>query len=131
MILGYKIPNAEPYIIHKRKIHTFRIDKGNRWKPGRTIQHATGVRSKQYRCFMQSTCTGTQRAVLSYAGARLMLYIGGRKMSERQVAEFVYNDGLESVLQLINFLFPTNKSGIRKIKTVSGNIIHWTEKRYY
>lgn len=142
MTLGYTIPNAEAYIKAGRKIHTFRLDPKNRWKPGLVIHHATGVRSKKYNCFQQDKCTATQKARFEYYGGRLSMWVNGRKMSQRQTAEFVYNDGLESVHAFVQFIF-YDKKGKRKkvfnkdvneletITRVTGNIIHWTGKIYY
>jgi hypothetical protein len=140
MNLGYTIPNAKKYITEGRKIHTFRFDPGNRWQPGKTIHHATGIRTKHYECFLVNECIWVQKAKVEYYGGRLLMWINGRKLSQRQVAEFVYNDGLESVDEFIKFIF-YDKKGKRKttiiegekmlLERVTGNIIHWTKKIYY
>ena len=59
MILGFNKRFPQP-IHDKIKIHTIREDKHNRWKAGRIIHMATGVRTKHYYCFNQEICTGTQ-----------------------------------------------------------------------
>jgi hypothetical protein len=131
MILGYTIPNAEAYITKGRKIHSFRLDPKRRWKPGLKIQHATGVRTKKYNCFQVNDCKHIQEAKFEFKGGRLLMWVEGRKMSERQTAEFVYNDGLESVLQFVQFIFFDKKKKRQLITEASGRIIHWTNKTYY
>ena len=63
MILCYKkfFPWGEPTnfkakILSGKKKHTIRRDKNNRWITGRKIQHAHGVRTKNYDHFADGEC---------------------------------------------------------------------------
>ena len=59
MILSFK-PQFNDKIIKGIKIHTIREDKHNRWKPGRTIQFANGIRTKNYKQFFEGECKSIQ-----------------------------------------------------------------------
>ena len=63
MILCYKkfFPWGEPTnfkakILSGKKKHTIRRDKNNWWITGRKIQHAHGVRTKNYDHFADGEC---------------------------------------------------------------------------
>jgi len=59
MIIGFKKQFVAP-ILAGTKVHTIRENKTNRWRPGTTIQFATGVRTKQYSQFKLNKCVSIQ-----------------------------------------------------------------------
>jgi len=65
MVLGFEQQFVEP-ILSGTKIHTIREDKHNRWKPGRSIQMATGVRTKNYNQFNEDECVSVQEIKILY-----------------------------------------------------------------
>jgi hypothetical protein len=65
MVLGFKKQFEEP-IIKGDKIHTIRLDKGDRWKEGNSIQFATGVRTSDYNEFKTGTCFSIQEIEISW-----------------------------------------------------------------
>jgi hypothetical protein len=67
-------------IIEEIKIHTIREDKKDRWKAGRKIHHATGVRTKNYRCFREAVCTGTQTIEIVYFDFKIAQVIIDNKL---------------------------------------------------
>lgn len=149
MILGYKkvFPfNGKPTDFEAKintglKIHSIREDKNNRWKADMSIQHAHGVRTKQYRCFKEDFCRSIQsieikypekRDIFSFLVAerileydeylykRVQVLIDGRYVSERTVKEVARNDGFDSIIDFFRWFD----------KPFSGRIIHWTNYRY-
>ena len=65
MILGFK-NQFVPAILDGTKIHTIRKDPHHRWKPGMTIQMATGVRTKKYKCFKKAICVSVQEVRIEH-----------------------------------------------------------------
>jgi hypothetical protein len=135
MILGFRTQNPrtkEPtYFLQKildgSKKHSLRA--GSRWKAGRSIQMATGVRTKNYRQFNKDrkdlqTCTGTQklRLVITKSFWDTEIYIDGRRLSNREMEIFSANDGFENLIALWNW-FSSEKN-------LPDQIIHWTDLRY-
>ena len=53
------------------KIHTIRLDKPNRWRAGKTIHFATGVRTKNYDNFKVGRCLSFQYITISYCEAEI------------------------------------------------------------
>ncbi len=109
------------------KIHSLREDPNNRWKAGKNIQMATGVRTKNYRQFNKdipelATCKSTQRIFMTYDWC-LEITVGGRELDTAEIAQLIKNDGV-SYDQFINWFFP------KDIDEWSGKIIHWTDFKY-
>lgn len=121
MILGF-----QKRFVHKiladTKIHTIREDKHDRWRDGRPIQMATGVRTKKYRCFNdRDSCKGTQKISITHTKRGfLRARIAGKNVSHEGLMLLARNDGFES---LIDFCLWFNKDFV-------GKIIHWTDFRY-
>ncbi|OGD52551.1 hypothetical protein A3K80_09220 [Candidatus Bathyarchaeota archaeon RBG_13_38_9] len=63
-----KLTNFVDKILKGIKIHTMREDKHHRWKPGRKIHMATGVRTKFYNCFYNAVCKSTQTIEIRHIG---------------------------------------------------------------
>lgn len=122
MVLGFN-PRFVGKIISGTKIHTIRADIHNRWKAGRSIQFATGVRTKYYQQFKDGVCVSTQKIVIdcdvNTIGDRIII-IDDRQLTEAHVFKLAKNDGFNSLEEFYDWF---NKPFV-------GKIIHWTEKRY-
>jgi len=66
MILSFKKQFVEK-IKSGSKTHTIREDKKNRWKIGRKIHFATGVRTKNYNQFAEGVCTLVESIEIKYS----------------------------------------------------------------
>lgn len=135
MILAYKPQFVQP-ILKGEKIHTIREDKHNRWKPGRKIQQATGVRTKEYNCFSETRCLSIQTIQIIHThndniSTKTMLVdnkIFGRAVYQNCKLVFV-SDNIELLSQ---------KDGFTSINeffewfdtAFTGKIIHWTTFKY-
>lgn len=121
-------------ILSGSKIHSIREDPHGRWKPGRKIHMATGVRTKNYFCFMEDICRSTQRIMIRYTNyrvPRVYVFIGGKlviRLStvgkalnfEDFVNSLPRNDGFDSLGDFFEW-FHSNFQGV---------IIHWTDFKY-
>lgn len=144
MIIGYTLPDAEKKIKAGSKIHTLREDINCRWRKGNIIQHSVNVRTPEQRCFLQNNCKSVQMTAIFIVEERvktkfkqlfapdLVLYVNiDRKLLTNKEAElFAYNDGFDSLQQMIDWFFPANKKGKRKRTMWAGKLIHWTDKKY-
>jgi uncharacterized protein YqfB (UPF0267 family) len=126
MVIGFKQQFVAP-ILAGTKIHTIREDKGNRWKAGMLIQMATGVRTKDYKCFNMSQCLCTQDIEISYfeeidpgEGELYEVRIDGKLLNIAEVIQLSRNDGFESVLDFLKWFS----------NDFTGKIIHWTDLKY-
>ncbi len=88
MILGFK-NQFEPLILDGTKIHTIREDKHNRWRRGRDIHFATGIRTKNYNQFFSGKCKSTQRVILVNHGNHVYCNI------QTGENEYIHNDCVE------------------------------------
>lgn len=123
------------------KIHTIREDKGDRWHRGRgqflKIHHAYGVRTKEYRCFLVTECTGVQDieimwerapegserllpSIIEWHGRIPRLYIDSIEVGLDTMLTVAKNDGFNSATDFFRW-FKTD---------FAGKIIHWTDFRY-
>lgn len=126
MILPFKPQFQEP-IITGTKIHTIRIDAHQRWYKGRVIQMATGVRTKNYNCFKEAICTGTQRIFMTYAYNDIIeISIDDKYIYDRE--SLAKADGFESYKEFFDWFYPLIMKN--KDQCFSGRIIHWTDFRY-
>ena len=124
MILGFK-KRFVPLILIRSKKHTIREDQHNRWKAGIKIHMATGVRTKDYKCFNdKDTCKSTQEILISWIRRQgkttYAVYVDWICLSEKEVETLAINDGFESIK---DFLLWFNDD-------FQGKIIHWTDLRY-
>ncbi len=126
MVLPFKKQFKEP-IISGTKIHAIRDDKTNRWKAGKVIHMATGVRTKQYECFNIAECVSTQRIFITKEWT-LEVSIDHRELSPSEILTLAKNDGFEGIADFENWFVPL----IDKDENLcySGKLIHWTDKRY-
>ncbi len=129
MILAFK-QQFVPKIKNGQKKHTLRLDPHNRWEKGRSIQMATGVRTKNYNCFKESECLGVQNVFMSYAYNDLIeISVGDRTLySYSERLELAINDGFDDWESFFNWFYPL----IAKTENnwLELKLIHWTEKRY-
>ena len=127
MILSFKKQFLEK-ILSGSKVHTIREDLHGRWKPGRKIHIATGVRTKKYNCFKESECISVQSIHINYynVGAfnkRTEIVIDGEVVLDRDsewVEIIAKNDGFESVDDFFKWFN----------SDFQGKIIHWTNLKY-
>lgn len=123
MVLGFKKQFVQP-IKKGIKIHTIRHDVHSRWKAGRTIQMATGVRTKKYKCFRKDVCKSIQDIQIihydSIAEQWTEVFIDRRMLLNKEIIELSKNDGFKNTKDFFQWF---NKDGKYKI-------IHWTDKKY-
>lgn len=112
------------------KIHTLREDPFNRWKAGKSIQMAYGVRTKQYEQFNKGIeelekCVSTQRVFMTYQGwvGSLEITVGNKYLMPEEIDLLIKNDGLTHK-EFMNWFFP------KGVEEWGGKIIHWTNFRY-
>lgn len=119
MILSFNSRFIWP-LLDATKIHTLRRDPHNRWKKGRTIHFATGVRTKKYMCFEKGICTGIQICQIKYIKSYITITVDGKKLSDSETSQLARNDGFESIDDFANWF--THNQTLK--------IIHWTDFRY-
>lgn len=133
MILSFKsrFPNGsqtnfENNICAGYKKHTIREDKTNRWKKGNKIHASVGVRTKDYRCFLQMDCIEVQHIRMIWRAKKgLEVYVNARQLDSKAVDSLIENDGLAPTQFLEWFGF--NELGDKEF---TGKIIHWTNLKY-
>jgi len=97
MILGFK-SQFKPKILSGEKVHTIRTDANNRWKPGRIINFATGVRTKNYKEFALGRCTRVSDIIINPEMERVFIGNGsGIVYRGEGVRVFAKNDGFDSL----------------------------------
>lgn len=126
----------------KPKKHSLREDISNRWHEGVRIDHAYGVRTKFYHCFIQTMCTGTQSIEIQeipvaqsdycyiyrdYIGKEkkevnkiFRVLIDGKALCKVDIAILAGNDGFDTTHDFFKWFN----------KPFKGKIIHWTDFRY-
>jgi uncharacterized protein YqfB (UPF0267 family) len=112
MILSFpKNSGYEESILSGRKKITIRKDKLDRWKPGIPIQFATGVRTKEYNCFLE----GVVKKVEKIEIINKQVYVSGNLLTSEQLINLVYLDGYNDIKDFFNFFGDNYK----------GKIIFW------
>ena len=121
MILGFKERFKQP-ILDGTKIHTIREDKANRWKAGRVIQFATGVRTKSYTKFNEGVCEGTQEIEIRWEENVVFpeVYVNGEELNYHDMILLAENDGFNTLTEFCKWFLSDFK----------GRIIHWTDFIY-
>lgn len=136
-----KITNESSDLLFAPKLHTFRADPYNRWKPGMSIQMV--YRGPKYsildhfnrRIPELEVCTGVQEIMLWYTGSLGQFGEDGKRKQIitmhctidgrifENINTLAVNDGFSDQLQFMNWF--------NKINTpFRGKIIHWTNFRY-
>ena len=132
MVLPFKDQFVAP-IGAGTKIHTIREDKHNRWRAGRKIHMATGVRTPSYYCFNDKDfCTGTQLIEFTWQDDvcrisidrvhRLSWVLADKpsKFYPGLLLVLSENDGFDDPFYFLSWFN----------SDFSGKIIHWTDFRY-
>lgn len=122
MVLAFKERFVTP-ILEKKKIHTIREDKHSRWKCGRKIHMATGVRTAKYHQFGEGVCVSIQQFELIRKSDYMnesVVKVDGRTLSESEIQELAWNDGFNN---LVDFWLWFSDG-------FEGKIIHWTDFKY-
>ena len=115
MILSFK-PQFVDKILDGIKIHTIREDPLGRWKSGKLIHFATGVRTKKYHCFKKGICIGTQKIKIHCGD----VYVDGELLELSVIEAISSNDGFYSIYDF-NLWFEEDFEGV---------IVHWTNFKY-
>lgn len=135
MILGFKKQFVSK-ILDGTKIHTIRVDEHNRWKPGRKIHFATGVRSSYYHQFHEAECVSIQRIrfakpAIGFASGKIWepalphIVVDGLWITNTKTKlDLVINDGFYNLEELLTF-FNTKAYLNKELK-----LIHWTDLKY-
>jgi ASC-1-like (ASCH) protein len=110
------------------KIHTIRLDKPNRWKPGMKIHFWRGnprnvnAKRKSY-AFDEGVCKSVQTIEIIYPTEYFndtIIKVDGRKLTTDEMKLLAWNDGFAN---LIEFQMHFNYD-------FKGKIIHWTDFKY-
>lgn len=134
MILSFK-PQFKQPILTGTKIHTIREDAHNRWKPGMKIHMSTGVRTKNYDCFMESECVSVQEIFIKYLQFKYFKQCV-IKIEGEFIGDIIFNDDgidysseLDPLFAQDGFSYP--EEFLEWFNTdFKGKIIHWTDFRY-
>lgn len=116
------------------KIHTFRKDEKNRWKPGTNIHMAVNNRTRKFWQFAPVIpCVSTQQVNIIHTRVRIQIYIDFKCYCEvfkdktysdssnlKKLQKLAENDGFETWNRFLKY-FNTD---------FSGKIIHWTNFKY-
>lgn len=132
MILSYSKENCELYrfpkkIIAGSKIHTIRADYANRWKVGRSIQHATGLRTKYYHCFSEGICQGIQLIKFSFFSPHVYIISIDNKII-KDIEQLAINDGFYLENQFIDYFWDIAEQS--NTSELEMKIIHFTNFKY-
>lgn len=121
----------------KPKLHSFREDKNDRWKPGVMIDFFINTRTKDmFRFAPRIPVVSTQKVEIRWSGGQINTveiwidkecyvqnyapdYNWSSQRQER-METLAYNDGFDTVEEFLAY-FNTN---------FSGKIIHWTDLKY-
>lgn len=141
MVLGFSEHwNGHPtnfveHVLSGRKWHTVRW--GNRWRPGMSIQFATGVRTKNYRCFHVGKCATVQTVKIipsrpdpknqsSYL-PRVLVARGQQQILQPLCAfelfAFAINDGFESAYDLNRWI--ASACRYNNLDAFRGQVVMW------
>lgn len=131
------------------KLHTLREDPHNRWKPGKAIHHATGVRTPSYNCFYHDKqgCKSVQQIQIineEFKEIRIYRHLRDRYFTlytnnpnhvknlkqlpqykfiefDKNLHQFIQNDGFDTPEQFWAWF---------NQPIWHGKIIHWTDLMY-
>lgn len=129
MILPFKHQFKEKILSGSKK-HTLREDVKRRWRKGRKIHFATGVRTKAYNQFFESECTGVQSVFMTYAYNDLIeITVNGKELfGFHERLQFAQNDGFDTWEDFFNWFYPLIQKS--PDECLSLRLIHWTDLRY-
>lgn len=137
----------EGYPMHrptlKPKLHTIRA--GNRWKVGHQIHFATGVRTKNYKCWAKGiarsvqniqidTVIGKQENRTTYS---MIVKVDGFYLESEDIERMSDNDGFDSPIQFIEWFHQAGEEVndeksmfLKDVRRFKGQLIHWTNMMY-
>jgi len=103
---------------------TIRDDPHNRWKAGRKIHFATGVRTKLYDCFAMGECKKVERIHFDWRGdngtgihlnypgtddkCNYLFWVDGSVLSYQEVCQLALDDGFDSLQSFFDFHYTEN-----------------------
>ncbi len=126
MILSFK-KQFPKKISSRSKIHSIREDPTGRWRAGRKIHFATGLRTKNYNQFASGECHSVQKIIIKWVpiefmskGIQLTVWVDGVKLTPIKVHTLASNDGFKNTTEFACWFN----------KDFDGKIIHWTDYRY-
>ena len=116
MILGFKKQFVDPIHYHQ-KVHTIRKDPKRRWKLGKYIHFATGVRTKNYNQFNSGFCSLVHEIELDPVTKQIWIIREGEKVEVPEINHdfFAFNDGFDTIDKFWEWFNEPFK----------GVIIHW------
>ena len=125
MNLGFKPKFVAP-IMAGQKIHTIR-KPSTRWKAGKKIHFATGMRTKDYLCFREGICKSVQEIKIRYDNKNSSypaVIVDGvaHRVFHRPcvILQIAMNDGFKNIEDFCEW-FDSDFTGI---------LIHWTDRKY-
>lgn len=124
MVLGFH-KQFVPMIKKGQKIHTIR--RGSRWRKGRIVHFATGVRTKNYNQFRLGECDGVERVNITYWEGDLIIVVGENTLTLVERLELAEKDGFDAYHDFVKWFYDATGKG-REI--FRGQIVHWTKFRY-
>lgn len=115
--------------LHKPKRHTIR--KGNRFKEGDLIHMATGVRTKNYKCFLIIPVVSVQQIEIKVTKSDVWkIHIDGADLfTYTRLVDLAHNDGL-SIERFIEWFHKAGEKDADGMSTFKGQIVHWTNLLY-
>ena len=119
MILSFK-KQFKKKILNGDKIHTIREDKKRRWKSGKKIHFATGVRTKKQKQFKEGVCLSVQRLQICPTCVALRVWVGDRWLQAQEIEVLARNDGFKNAKEFFKWFD----------KDFDGVLIHWTNYKY-
>jgi hypothetical protein len=124
MILSFKKQFENP-IIFGSKIHSIRLDPHARWAANKKIHMATGVRTKNYKCFLELYCISVQAIQIQYFGEpfqpdEIKVIVDGKPLDSEEIEKLAINDGFKDTKAFFKW-FDSD---------FQGKIIHWTSFKY-
>ncbi len=124
MILGFKPQFKDPIKTGQKK-HTIREDKHDRWKAGKVIHFATGVRTKLYEQFKEGKCKSVQSIRIDYDYTQevtpfVTVSVDNRLLDREEIITLAINDGFDTLSEFLEWFN----------KDFKGKIIHWTDLKY-
>jgi len=114
-----KPTNFEEKIKKGIKLHTIRIDGGNRWKPGRKIHFSTGARTGRYNCFKEGVCSSVQHISIKDRD----IWVDGKRLPVDMITWLAINDGFDNIEDFWAWF--------DQYSPFEGKIIHWSENLSY
>ncbi len=112
------------YSLRKKKYHSIREDRSNRWKAGIKIHFVINNRTnKRFQFLPVSPCKSVQTIEITHSGEKWRtpwVKIDGRLLVQPEIDILAKNDGFDSTADFFAWFSEDFK----------GKIIHWTNLKY-